>query len=67
MDEMRRYVLENWFELASLVSVFIGAPLVLLWTAALLKIERHLRVIREELEIRAWPRREEQDKYLIPR
>jgi len=67
VEEMKRYVLVNWFELAGLGLVCVVVPLVLLWTAALVKIERHLRVIREELEIRVWPSRDERDEYLIPR
>lgn len=67
VEEMKRYVLVNWFELASLGLVCVVVPLVLLLTAVLVKIERHLRVIREELEIRVWPSRDERDEYLIPR
>ena len=67
VEEMKRYVLVNWFELASLGLVCVVVPMVLLWTAVLVKIERHLRVIREELEIRVWPSRDERDEYLIPR
>lgn len=67
VEEMKQYVLVNWFELASLGLVCVVVPLVLLWTAVLVKIERHLRVIREELEDRVWPSRDERDEYLIPR
>lgn len=66
---MKQYVLANWFELASLGLVCVVVPVLLLWTAALVKIERHLRVIREEFEGRVWPPREEQDEHderLIP-
>lgn len=67
MEEVKRYILLNWFDLASLGLVCVVVPLVLLWTAALVKIEQHLRVIREELESRVWPARNERDDYLIPR
>jgi hypothetical protein len=67
VDELRPYILENWFELASLVLVCVVVPLVLLWTAILIKIERHLRVVRDELEIRVWSSRDERDEHLIPR
>jgi hypothetical protein len=67
VEEVKRYILLNWFDLASLGLVCVVLPLVLLWTAALVKIEQHLRVIREELESRVWPARNERDDYLIPR
>jgi hypothetical protein len=49
------------------VLVCVVVPLVLLWTAILVKIERHLRVVRDELEIRVWSSRDERDEHLIPR
>lgn len=67
VEEIKRYVLVNWFELASLGLVCVAVPLILLWTAVLVKIERHLRAIREELETSVWPSRSERDEYLIPR
>lgn len=69
MEDMKQYVLANWFELASLGLVCVVIPVLLLWTAALVKIERHLRLIREELEGRVWPARDERDEHderLIP-
>ncbi len=69
VEEMKQYVLMNWFELASLGFVCVLIPVLLLWTVALVKIERHLRVIREEMEGRVWPprdEREEHDEHLIP-
>ena len=67
VEEIKRYVLVNWFELASLGFVCVAVPLILLWTAVLVNIERHLRGIREELEIGVWPSRNERSEYLIPR
>jgi hypothetical protein len=69
VEEMKQYVLANWFELASLGLVCVVVPVLLLWTVALVKIERHLRAIREELEGGVWPgrdERDERDEHLIP-